>query len=410
MEKKIHKSYKYRIYPTKEQEVFLLKHFGSVRFVYNHFLAERKEQYDKTGKSDNYYKQAKSLTELKKQEEYSWLKEINSQTLQSALSNLESAYVNFFSGRSKFPRFKKKTHRNSFCVPQFVKVENSKIYIPKLKKLDGIKMIEHRKLQGKILFATFSKTPTNKYFVSITVEQDYNSKQPTHKEIGIDLGIKDLIITSNGNKFKNHKFISKFEQQLKKSQQHLSRKQKGSKRRERQRLKVALIHEKIHNCRLDNLHKISHKLVMENDVVYMENLNVKGMLKNHNLARAISDCSWSELKRQLHYKGDWDDTYIHEIFRFYPSSKTCSNCGYIVDKMPLDVRNWTCPKCKTKHDRDVNAAINILQEGKRELHGGNPPSAGTVDYTNGENIRPSNCKMEKANLNEVGSDETLVSW
>ena len=404
MEKKIHKSYKYRIYPTKEQEVFLLKHFGSVRFVYNHFLAERREQYDKTGKSDNYYKQAKSLTKLKKQEEYSWLKEINSQTLQSALSNLESAYVNFFSGKGKFPRFKKKSHKNSFCVPQFVNVENSKIYIPKLKKLGGIKIVEHRKLQGKILFATFSKTPTNKYFVSITVEQDYNSKLPTNKEVGIDLGIKDLIIASNGSKFKNHKWTAKYAKQLRKAQQHLSRKQKGSRRFERQRLKVALIHEKIHNCRLDNLHKISHKLVMENDVVYMENLNVKGMVKNHNLAKMISDCSWSELKRQLHYKGDWDDTYIHEIFRFYPSSKTCSNCGYLKNDLTLGIREWTCPKCSTIHNRDINAAINILKEGKREL------SAGTVDYTNGENVRPSNCKMEKANLNEVGSYETLVSW
>ena len=397
MEKKIHKSYKYRIYPTKEQEIFLLKHFGSVRFIYNYFLAERKEQYEKTGKSDNYYKQAKSLTQLKKQEEYSWLQEINSQTLQSALNNLESAYVNFFSGRSKFPRFKKKTHRNSFCVPQFVMVENSRIYIPKLKKLGGIKMVVHRKLDGKILFATFSKTPTNKYFVSITVEQDYTSKIPTNKEIGIDLGIKDLIITSNGNKFKNHKFISKFEKQLKKAQQHLSRKQKGSKRFERQRLKVALIHEKIHNCRLDNLHKVSHKLVMENDAVYMENLNVKGMIKNHKLAKVISDCSWYELKRQLQYKGDWDNTYIHEIFRFYPSSKTCSNCGYMMDNMSLNIRQWECPQCHAVHDRDVNAARNILKEGKREL------STGTVDYTNGENVRPSNCKMEKANLNEVGS-------
>lgn len=338
MQKKIHKSYKYRIYPTKEQETFLLKHFGSVRFVYNYFLAQRIQQYQQIGKSDNYYTQAKYLTELKKQEEYSWLKEINSQTLQAALSNLETAYVNFFSGRNKFPRFKKKTQKNSFCVPQSVKMENRKVIIPKLKKLGGIKLVEHRPLQGKILFATFSKTPTNKYFVSITVEQDYNSKQPTKKEIGIDLGTKDLIITSNGNKFKNHKFISKYSKKLKRAQQHLSRKQKGSNRYEKQRLKVALIHEKIHNCRLDNLHKISHKLIMENDVVYMENLNVKGMLRNHKLARSISDCSWSELKRQLHYKGDWDDTFIHEIFRFYPSSKACSNCGHIMDKMPLDVR------------------------------------------------------------------------
>lgn len=404
MEKKIHKSYKYRIYPTKEQEVFLLKHFGSVRFVYNHFLAERKEQYEKTGKSDNYYKQAKRLTQLKRQEEYNWLNEINSQTLQSALSNLESAYVNFFSGRSRFPRFKKKINRNTFCVPQKVKIQQQKIFIPKLKNLGGIKLVKHRELHGRILFATFSKTPTNKYFVSITVEQDYNSKQSTHKEIGIDLGIKDLIITSNGNKFKNHKFISKFEKQLKKAQQHLSRKQKGSKRFERQRLKVALIHEKIHNCRLDNLHKISHKLVMENDAVYMENLNVDGMVKNHNLAKAILDCSWSELKRQLQYKGDWDDTYIYEIFRFYPSSKTCSTCGYIMDSMKLNVRNWTCPKCHTEHDRDINAAINILKEGKRELVGNlNNPSAGTADYTNGENVSPFSSQTKRANLNEVGS-------
>ena len=404
MEKKIHKSYKYRIYPTKEQETFLLKHFGSVRFVYNYFLAQRIQQYQQIGKSDNYYTQAKYLTELKKQEEYSWLKEINSQTLQSALTNLETAYVNFFSGRNKFPRFKKKTHKNSFCVPQSVKVENNKIYIPKLKKLDGIKLVEHRPLQGKILFATFSKTPTNKYFVSITVEQDYNSKQPTKKEVGIDLGIKDLIITSNGKKFKNHKFLFKYTTKLKKAQQHFSRKQKGSKRFERQKLKVALIHEKIHNCRLDNLHKISHKLIMENDVVYMENLNVKGMLKNHKLAKSISDCSWSELKRQLQYKGDWNDTYIHEIFRFYPSSKTCSNCGHIMDKMPLDVRNWTCPKCNTKHDRDINAAINILQEGKREL------SAGTVDYTNGQKVRPKEITSNKAHLDEVGSYKPLGLW
>lgn len=404
MEKKIHKSYKYRIYPTKEQETFLLKHFGSVRFVYNYFLAQRIQQYQQTGKSDNYYTQAKHLTKLKKQQEYNWLKEINSQTLQSALSNLETAYVNFFSGKSKFPRFKKKTQKNSFCVPQFVKIENNKIYIPKLKKLNGIKFIQHRPLQGKILFATFSKTPTNKYFVSVTVEQDYNSKQPTKKEIGIDLGIKDLIITSNGNKFKNHKFISKYSKKLKRAQQHLSRKQKGSNRYKKQRLKVALIHEKIHNCRLDNLHKVSHYLVMKNDVVYMENLNVKGMLKNHKLAKSISDCSWSELKRQLQYKGHWDNTYIHEIFRFYPSSKTCSNCGHIMDKMSLDVREWTCSKCGKHHDRDVNAAINILQEGKREL------SAGTVDYTNGQKVRPNEIISNKAHLDEVGNYETLVSW
>lgn len=386
MKKKIFKSYKYRLYPTKEQEIFLSKHFGSVRFVYNYFLNQRKEQYQQTGKSDNYYKQAKSLTELKKQEEYSWLKEINSQTLQSALSNLDSAYVNFFSGKGQFPRFKKKKQKNSFCVPQSTKIDGNRIIIPKLKKLGGIKFVEHRPLQGKILYATFSITPTNKYYVSITVEQDYNSKNATKNEIGIDFGIKDLLITSKGQKYGNAKYTQEYSKQLKKAQQHLSRKQKGSNRYEKQRLKVALIHEKIHNARVDNLHKISHKLIMNNDVIYIESLNIKGMLQNHKLAKSILDCSWYEFTRQLEYKGNWDDCYIYKINMFYPSSKTCSDCGYIKDKMPLNIRQWTCPKCGTTHDRDINAAKNILLEGKRELIG-KLPSAGTADYTNGENVR-----------------------
>ena len=379
MKKEITKTHKYRLYPNKNQIEMFDKYFGCVRFVYNRFLFERKKQYQETGKSDNYYGQAKALTLLKKDDNYSWLKEINSQVLQCSLRHLESAYTNFFQGRANFPVFKKKKSKNSFTVPQNVNFENGKLYIPKFK--NGIKVVEHRPLQGKILFATISKTPTNKYFVSITVKQDYNSKNHTNQEVGIDLGIKDLVITSNGDKYKNHKFTQKYAKKLKQAQQHLSRKTKGSKRFEKQRLKVALIHEKIANCRSDVLHKISHKLVMQNDVVYLENLNIKGLSRS-NLAKSINDCSWGELTRQLHYKGDWDDTYIHEINRFYPSSKTCHSCGYIMDKMPLDIRKWTCPNCKIEHDRDVNASINILLEGKREI------SAGTVDYTNGEDIRP----------------------
>ena len=380
MQKEIIKAYKYRIYPNKQQEEMLLKHFGCSRFVYNKFLFDRQEQYRLTGKSDNYYKQSKLLTELKRDENFKWLKEVNSQTLQQSLRHLEVAYTNFFQGRSSLPKFKKRTHRNSFTVPQFVKFEKGRIYVPKFK--DGIKAKEHRPLQGIILFATFSKTPTNKYYVSITVKQDYNSKQPTNKEVGIDLGIKELVITSSGQKFQNNKFTEKYAKKLRKAQQHLARKIKGSNRYENQRLKVALIYEKIANCRSDVLHKITHKLVMENDAVYMENLNVSGMLKNDKLSKAISDCSWYEFSRQLKYKGEWDDTYIHEINRFYPSSKTCHKCGYKFDKLTLDMREWVCPVCKTHHDRDINASINILLEGKREL------SAGTVDYTNGEDVRP----------------------
>ena len=382
MEKRITKTYKYRLYPNRNQVEMFDRYFGCARFVYNRFLFERKKQYQEIGKSDNYYGQAKALTMLKKNEQYSWLKEVNAQVLQCSLRHLESAYTNFFQGRASFPVFKKKKAKNSFTVPQYVKFEESKLYIPKFK--EGIKAVEHRQLQGKILFATISKTSTNKYYVSITVKQDYNSKHPTKKEVGIDLGIKDLVITSNGDKFKNHKFTEKYAKKLKQAQQHLSRKKKGSRQYEKQRLKVAVIHEKIANCRSDVLHKITHKSVMQNDVVYLENLNIKGLSRS-NLSKSVNDCSWGELTRQLHYKGDWDDTHIHEINRFYPSSKTCHSCGHIMDRMPLDIRKWTCPNCKARHDRDINAAINILQEGKREI------SAGTVDNTDGKDVRPNTC-------------------
>ena len=381
MKKEIIKAYKYRIYPNKQQEEMLIKHFGCSRFVYNKFLFDRQEQYKQNGKSDNYYKQAKLLTKLKKDENFKWLREVNSQTLQQSLKHLEVAYINFFKGKSGLPKYKKKTHKNSFTVPQFIKFENSRIYIPKCK--NGIKIKEHQLLQGTILFATFSKTPTNKYYVSIAVKQSYDSKQRTNKEIGIDLGIKDLIITSSGQKFQNNKFKEKYAEKLKKAQQHLSRKVKGSRRYENQRLKVALIHEKIANCRSDVLHKITHELVKKYDVVYLENLNIKGMLQNHNLARNISDCAWYELVRQLKYKGDWDDTVIFQINRFYPSSQICHKCGYQNKEVKnLSIREWVCPNCNTHLDRDINASINILLEGKREI------SAGTVDYTNGEGIKP----------------------
>ena len=387
MLKEITKTYKYRLYPSLQQEELLAKHFGCTRFVYNKFLALRQEQYRLTGKSDNYYTQSNLLTQLKKEQEYKWLKDVNAQSLQHSLRHLEIAYTRFFTGKGGYPKFKKKNNRNSFTVPQFITLKDNKLFIPKFK--NGIKIKLHRQLQGKILFATISKTPTNKYYVSITVKQEYNSKEPTCKEVGIDLGIKDLVITSNGEKFKNNKYLLKYEKKLKQAQQHLSRKTKGSKRFEKQRLKVALIHEKIANCRSDVLHKISHKLVINNDVVYIEDLNVKDMLKNHKLAKSISDCFFYELTRQLEYKGDWDDTYIHKIFRFYPSSKTCNKCGYIKQDLTLSDREWVCPSCNTLHDRDINASINILLEGKREL------SAGTVDYTNGEDVRPISSNTNK---------------
>lgn len=319
--KVINKTYRFRIYPNKEQEVLLNKHFGCSRFVYNHFLNQRKEQYQANKKSDNYYAQAKTLTELKKQEETVWLKEVNSQTLQFALRSLDTAYVNFFRGNASFPKFKSKKHKNTFTVPQFGKLEDGKIILPKFK--DGIKVKLHREVKGEIGKMSITKTPTGKYYVSIFTEQQIESLPKTNKQVGIDLGLKDFVITSDGKKFKNNRYTKKYARELKKAQQHLSRKQNCSNGFEKQKLKVAKIHEKIANCRLDTLHKVSRELVECYDLISVEDLNVKGMIKNHKLSKHISDASWGMFVNLLQYKCDCYGKELVKVNRFYPSSKTC---------------------------------------------------------------------------------------
>ena len=315
MMKVILKTYKYRMYPNKEQQQMLAKYFGSVRFVYNHFLAERKRQYEENGKSDNYYAQARTLTKLKKQEEYKWLKEINSQTLQFALRNLETSYTNFFRGNAKFPRFKAKKSGGSFHIPQSCSIGNGKIYIPKFK--DGIKIVEHRSFKGgEVRNMTISVTPSGKYYVSILTKVSYEPLQKTKAKVGIDLGLKDLVITSDGKKYSSNKFIKHYSKELAKAQKHLSKKKKGSNSWDRQRIKVARIQEKIHNCRFDKLHKISTDLVRHYDVICCEDLNVKGMQRNHKLAQAISDASWGEFLLMLTYKAVMNDKQVVKIGRY----------------------------------------------------------------------------------------------
>jgi len=379
--KEIHRTYKFRIYPNKEQEIFFAKHFGCVRFIYNYFLTEKSDMYKKIGQSDNYNNQSLKLTQLKKQETTSWLKEINSQTLQYSLKCLDSAFNSFFKGISRYPKFKSKKTKNSFTIPQNLKLIDNKLYIPKLKS--GISAIIHREIKGKIQHCTISKTTTNKYFVSILSIEKYEPFNSVKNEIGIDLGIKDFAITSDGSKFKNHRYTKKYERKLKKAQQHLSKKIKGSSRFEKQRLKVALIHEKIKNSRLDTLHKITNKLIRENNVIYLESLNIKGMVKNRKLSKHISDCSWGIFIKQLEYKADWNDRKIIKIDRWYPSSKTCNQCGYINQNLKLSIRKWICPQCFAELDRDINSAINIKEEGKRL-------SVGVTDYTRGADVRPIN--------------------
>lgn len=374
------KSYKYKLKPTEEQIVLLNKHFGSVRFVYNYFLNERKKEYELNKNTINYYHNAKSLTELKKQDEYEWLNEINSQTLQHSLKSLDGAYQNFFKYKKGFPRFKSKHNRNSFTVPQFVKLNGNKLKIPKFN--EPIKVILDKKFKGVIKSCCISKTATNEYFVSILVETEHNILPKTGKTIGIDLGLKDFLITSDGYKYKNNRYIKTYSKQLKKAQQHLSRKKKGSNRYKKQKLKVASIHKKITNSRIDNLHKISTNIIKNNDIIILEDLNIKGMVKNHKLAKHISDASWGKFITMLDYKANWNERKIIKIGRFFPSSKTCNCCGFIKQDIKLDVREWICPSCKTKLDRDVNAAKNILKEGNKIL------SLGINDYRSGAKIRP----------------------
>lgn len=359
--KMINKTYKFRLHPTKEQEVLLSKYFGCSRWVYNHFLNERKEQYQKDKKSDNYYAQAKSLTEIKKKEETEWLKEVNSQTLQFALRSLDTAFLNFFRGNAQFPKFKSRKHKNTFTIPQFGTVSNGMLHIPKFR--DGIKIKLHREIVGKIGKMSIAKIPTGKYYVSIFTEQIIDELPKTGKQVGCDLGIKDFVITSEGTKFKNNRYTKKYAKKLKKAQQHLSRKQKGSNGFEKQKLKVAKIHEKIASCRLDTLHKVSKELVESYDLISIEDLSVKGMIKNHKLSKHIADASWGNFVTLLQYKCDWYGKELVKVNRFYPSSKTCGDCGWINQDLNLSMREWDCNSCGVVHDRDINASKNILKEG-----------------------------------------------
>ena len=371
-------TYKFKLEPTKLQAILLNKHCGASRFVYNYFLNLRKNHYQQENKGLSYNQNSATLTELKKVETTGWLKEVNSQSLQFGLKALDTAFDRFFKKKARFPTFHSRFRKNSFRVPQNTRIIGNKLVIPKF--LDGIKLIEHRPVEGIIKFSSLSKEPSGEYFVSITVEKEVKEFAKTGKMVGIDLGIKDLIICSDKTVQKNPKNTYKYQIKLKKLQQHLSKKTKGSNNRTKARLKVARVHKKIKNSRVDAIHKATTNLVRNNDVIVMESLKAKNMVKNRKLAKAVSDASFGEIKRQLEYKCLWYGRVLIKIGTFYPSSKTCSNCGWINQNLTLKDRNWTCSQCAIKHDRDYNASINILQEGLRNI------SSGTGDYTCGANV------------------------
>lgn len=360
------KAYKYRLYPNKEQKEQISKTFGCCRFVYNQMLAKRIDDYKQENKSMSKIDMNNYCNRVMKKE-FEWLKEVDKFALTNSIYNLDEAYRNFFRRVKQgqgvgFPKFKsKKNRRNSYKTNGNIKVDftNNKIQLPKLK---WIKAKVHREFVGKIKSATISHTPSGKYFVSILVDTENVQLPKLETKVGIDLGLKDFAITSDGEVFDNPKWLRKQEQKLKKAQRNLSRKKKGSKNREKARIKVAKIHEKITNQRKDYLHKISSYITNENQVVVIEDLKVSNMMRNHKLAKAIGEVSWYEFRTMLEYKCEWKGRQLIIAPTYYASSQLCSICGYKnSDVKNPAVRNWICPECGTNHDRDINAGINLLK-------------------------------------------------
>ena len=384
---KITKGFKYRIYPTESQKQMMKQTFGNVRFVYNHFLNMRSEEWKNDHKSIGYNKTSSLLTDLKKMDEYAWLSLSDSMALQESLKDLDRAFQNFFKKNNDYPVFHSKHDIQSYRTRNqrnSVRIEDNKLVLPKIGK---VKVKLSRQIQGRILNATISKTKTNKYFVSLCCEYEEKIKANSGGKIGIDVGIKEFYTDSNGTVVDNPKYLANYDKKLLKEQKKLSRMIKMNidhytsnrvpvykkplsecKNIQKQRVKLARIHEKISDCRSDLLHKASTTLVKENQIIAVEDLNVKGMIRNHKLARSINDVSWSEFHRLLECKAKEYGSVFIKVPRFYASSQTCHVCGYknalVKD---LKIRKWTCPVCGSHHDRDHNAAINILNEALKML-------------------------------------------
>lgn len=361
-------TYKFRLYPNREQKVLLCKTFGCARFIYNQILNVRINNYEAKKK---HLEVSNKLTPAKFKEEFPWLKEVDSLALANAQLQVQRAYKNRFEHNFGNPKFKNKNARQSYTTNNqkgTIHIDSNKIKLPKIGYVN-IKL--HREVLGNIKSCTISMNKSGKYYISILTDYEFIHKDKNKNAIGIDLGIKEFVILSNGEKIHNPNLYRNSEKRIKKLQKALSRRIKNSKNRYKVKIALAKLHEKIANRRNDFLQKLSTKLINENQVICLEDLQVNNMLKNHKLAKSIQDCSWSNFVTMLEYKANRYGRTVIKINKWYPSSKLCSCCGYKMDEMPLTIREWTCPKCTTHHDRDVNASINILQEGIKIMNGRN---------------------------------------
>lgn len=377
----MHRAYRYRFYPTPEQESLLRRTVGCCRFVYNKALALRQEAWAQRQERLSGYDLIKKITTWKKEPETEWLSEVSNVPLQQAINNLEVAYQNFFAKRAKYPTFKKKGSGGScrFTKSGF-RIKKGEVWLAKTKQPLDIQWSRPLPKNASPKQCTVKLTASGKWYVSFMCEEEIEKLPPIKASVGLDMGISALVTLSNGEKITNSKSSSKHRARLASAQRHLARKQKDSQRRLRAKRQVARIHDKISETRKDLLHKLTTRLVRQNQTIVVEDLAVRNMLKNRCMARSISDASWSMLRNMLEYKCGWYGRELVVIDRWFPSSKTCHGCGHVVEKLPLNVREWGCPKCGAHHDRDVNAAINIL-------------SAGTVDYTDGGIVRPKQQKL-----------------
>lgn len=360
----IKRAYKFRFYPTAEQELILAKTFGCARFAYNYMLRLRTDAWMQRQERIGYHETSAALTALKKQPEYAWLNEVSSVPVQQSLRHLQSAFNNFFAKRARYPQYKRKDGPQSaeYTTSAF-KWDGKSLKLAKMDEPLAIRWSRTIPKAAKVTTVTVSKDCAGRYFVSLLCDDVVAKKPAVDGKIGVDLGLTHFAILSTGEKVAAPNTFRKYEKKLAKLQRRLAKKTKGSKRREKAKLKVARLHAKISDARRDFLHKLSTRLINENQVIAIESLSVSNMQRNRCLSKSISDASWSEFVRQLEYKARWYGRELIGIDKWYPSSKRCSDCGYTMPKMPLSVREWVCPECGSIHDRDVNAARNVLAAG-----------------------------------------------